>query len=320
MPEIFDSNSVLLQPVKTPEQKAADESDRNNYFNIINKNLYYEKYGAIQQLLDEYRNKYPDSEDRRYYFYSGILNEYRGNLLKAIDNYQKAILIFPEYSKARTQLGFIYMEIGKYTDSVNQLLQSSAIDPYNPFNNYFLGLLYLKSQKFSEAEIYLQKACQYKTNYGDAYNSLGIAFYHLNKKMQAVFNLNNAIKYNSATHETYFYLGKCLSETGREREAFAFFLKSYEIQKNFTDCLLELGRISFSKKEFNSAIKYFIRAESMDFENNNIRLAIADCYFYLNRFDEAIDILQSFTGKRPERSELPALLSQFRKGNSLISD
>lgn len=68
----------------------------------------------------------------------------RRRFAKARDEFEKAVLLKPDYSDAYMDLGNVYAEEGNYKDAKAMLLKGISLNPED-FDSYFkLGLLYLK--------------------------------------------------------------------------------------------------------------------------------------------------------------------------------
>jgi tetratricopeptide (TPR) repeat protein len=289
--------------------------EKNDYFITIEKNVKMEKYAIAEGLLEEFKSKYPEKykNERKYYYFYGVVNENKGEIINAVMDYQKAISLLPGYSQARNDLGVLYLKIGKYKESEEHLLKALKANLYSPFINYNTGDLYYKMQRYDLAVKYLENACKYKPNYGEAFNKLGIVRYYLRDYTEAMHMLNRGIEFQYASHETYYYLGLVYMKLNQIDLAISSFKKALEIKNDFTYCLIEMGKIHKTYKEYSIAIEYFRKAESIDFENPDIRYAIAECYYGMKRFDDAIEVIEKLMEVNPGNDNYEKLLSEIKK-------
>jgi tetratricopeptide (TPR) repeat protein len=286
--------------------------EKNNFFVLIERNIEKNKYAA-QKLLDEFNKKFPNNQEMKYYYYSAVINESKDEIVKAIQNYQKAITIYPEYSHARDNLGCLYLRLGRYSESEEQLLKAVEANPYNPFINYNTGELYYKIQKFDLAEKYYSKACNYKANYGDAFNKLGLLSYNKKEFFKALEYFNKAMRFNNVQHETYYYTGLSYNKVGQTDLAISNLKKAINIKKDFFQGIIELGKIYQTLKEYKNAVKYFLLAESINYDDVNIRILICECYNDMKRFDEAIDIIESLIKQDSGNKKYAEMLAKIKE-------
>ncbi|MBN2402799.1 MAG: tetratricopeptide repeat protein [Spirochaetes bacterium] len=292
-------NQNIISRDSNTEKENKYNFEKNNYFIWIERVIEKNKYRA-QKLLDEFNTKYPEHQEMKYYFYYAIIYEHKGEIINAIQNYKKAIAIYPAYSHARNNLGSLYLELERHKESEEQLIKAVEANPYNPFIIYNIGDLYFTMKKFDLAEKYFAKACKYKANYGEAFNKLGLILFNKKEYSRALENLNKALNYNYTHHETYYYIGLSHNKLGRADLAITNIKKAVNIQKNFFQGILELGKIYHSFNEYKSAVKYYLLAEAINCDDVNIRILLCECYNEMKRYDDALDIIENLIKQYPD--------------------
>lgn len=287
--------------------------EKNNYLLFIEQNIGLNRYNAAQKLLEEFKAKYPNNQERKFYYLSAILNEKKADYLKAVQDYQKAINIYPGYSQARNGLGSLYLKLGRYSESEAELLKAAEINPYNPFINYNIGDLYYKIRKYEPAEKYLARAIKYKANYGEAFYKLGLVFYKTNKLEMALEHLEKALQFNNTSHETYYYIGMANNCLGKTDAAILNLKKALKIKNNFYKGFLELGKLFQKQKDYKNAVKHFLIAESINFDDITVRISLAECYAEMKRYDDAVDVIEKLMKSNYNNEELWEMLSQVKE-------
>lgn len=308
--------AVSNESIIEPENESRYDVYKNNYFIKIEKNIKMERFRKAEKLLNEFSANYPEANERKYYYFYAVVNEFKGELINAIRNYKKAIELNSEYSQARNNLGLLYFELGIYKKSEDQFLAAVKVNPYSPFINYNLGDLYLATGKMEEAERYLKNACNYKANFGEAFYKLGLLNYKTKEYSKALHNFSKAVEFNYYSHEIYYYLGSTHNKLDNTDLAISNLLKAVDIEDDSSVPLVELGKIYRDHKDYKNAMKYYRRAESIDFEDLNIRLAIAECYIGMKRYDDAIDIIESLVEMRTDKENLKNLLAKIKEKKS----
>lgn len=120
----------------------------------------------------------------------------------AIDYFQRALKLKPNYAWVHAHLGASYRDQGKgdFDEASKALDKAIELDPKYAWAHANLGLLNIKEGKYKTAEVSFQKAIAIDNNYAWAYAHLGQACYlqnTLNKLEEAQNYLSTAITCNS---------------------------------------------------------------------------------------------------------------------------
>ena len=159
------------------------------------------KSNQIQQALDfiETLSKdYPDNSlllNIRGACYAAL-----GQLDIAVQYYEKALSIKPDYAKAHYNLGIALQELGKLHDSVKSYENSIALEPENAQAHNNLSILLRELDQLEKAEASCRKAIVLEPEYAEAYSSLSIILYangHLNSALESIekaYSINPKLK------------------------------------------------------------------------------------------------------------------------------
>jgi Tfp pilus assembly protein PilF len=103
----------------------------------------------------------------------------RGNIMLEREQYEKAIEFFlekkaqkPDEPRARNQLGFAYLQLGKNSEAIQELNMAIGLksDYFEAYNN--LGLVYMNIYNWPKAEDCFLKALELKPDSEDAHASI----------------------------------------------------------------------------------------------------------------------------------------------------
>ncbi|MCL2026701.1 MAG: tetratricopeptide repeat protein [Leptospirales bacterium] len=201
----------------------------------------------------------------------------RGDLSGAIEEYRRAIRIYPEFIQARSNIGELYSQLGDsnkamaaYQDALNfsreyELLFkmgiehykagrtgdalryfAESIEEYPDFKdaNYYAGLILYKDKKYAEAEICLSRVLKsdpsnFKTNFMLSY------IYYENKQYHKVIQCLDRMKENSVNDDVFLckYYGFCYYHIGDYKMAadyLATVLEAHPEYERFKDYLNSL--------------------------------------------------------------------------------
>ena len=129
---------------------------------IINGNAYFND-GLFDKAIECYQKAieiYPDFAGA--YYNMGIAYYNKGNYEKAIECYQNAIEIYPLYARAYYNMGFAYSDKGNYEKAIECYQNAIDIDPEDAsaYNN--MGIAYLnKGMDISAADSFYQAGLLY---------------------------------------------------------------------------------------------------------------------------------------------------------------
>ena len=159
------------------------------------------KSNKIQQALDfidSLSKDYPDNSllfNIRGACYAGL-----GQQEIAIQNYERALSIKPEYAKAHYNLGNVLQELGKLHDSVKSYENSIAFEPENAQAHNNLAIVLRELGKLEEAEANCRKAIVLDPEYAEVYCSLSVILYangDLNSALESIekaYSINPKLK------------------------------------------------------------------------------------------------------------------------------
>lgn len=148
-----------------------------------------------------------------------------GRLEEAVAHLRKALAIYPEYLKARNDLGAFLLAQGKLEEASGELRRATEMDPksFNPHLN--LGIVLTQQQKFREAADVLDKALSIDPTSAAARLYAGVAFLGLGEGERAERELSAAYEAGGGQYAlAQFYLGQLYADRGER----ALALRAYE--------------------------------------------------------------------------------------------
>ena len=136
---------------------------------------------------------------------------------------QKALALSPEQDdqiRAVFILGSIYEREKKYDLAEEQFKKVLAVDPLNSAAANYLGyMLADRGVRLEESVHYIQKALETDPNNGAYLDSLGWAYFKMNKLDLAELNLEKAVRIISNDPTIHEHLGRVYLQEGKKRQA-----------------------------------------------------------------------------------------------------
>ena len=159
------------------------------------------KSDQIQQALDFIDTLSKDYPDESLLFnirgacYAGL-----GQLDIAVQSYEKALSIKPDYAKAHYNLGSVLQELDKLHDSAKSYENAIALEPENAQAHNNLSLVLRELDQLEEAEASCRKAIVLDPEYAEAHSCLSIILYangDLNSALESIkkaYSINPKLK------------------------------------------------------------------------------------------------------------------------------
>ena len=98
---------------------------------------------AAAQIQTAQRSSTPVKKDAQYWFDKGALVSTYGNNKAAVQYFQKAIVLNPDFSRAYFSQGVSYGQLGQYQKAIAQINMALQKEPQNGLYYYGRGRVYL---------------------------------------------------------------------------------------------------------------------------------------------------------------------------------
>jgi len=208
-------------------------------------NLFY-----INALLERQKAIALNPENPIAYFHYAIFLEAYGYDDTALFNVQKAVSLDPNYTKAYTLLGFLYLKMNENEKAIEAFQQ--AVNMYKKFivsplkegiictNYVMMGDAYFRLENLSKAKAFYERAVltNSKSNSKiEAYLKLGVVYNMLKDYQSAIENLQQAVRLNPNFSEAYYYICKIHLTLGDRKTAVRQYKKIRKIDPLLADKL-----------------------------------------------------------------------------------
>jgi tetratricopeptide (TPR) repeat protein/cellulose biosynthesis protein BcsQ len=225
----------------------------NNFFSILKKNLpAWEVISAEEELANE--------KQAGEYFRKGLDLYYKNEFDKAIEEYNNAINLKPDFTDAYFNRGLSYFALKKYSQAVNDYnvviqVENNASDAY-----YNRGLAKNNMSLYEEAIKDYDKAIEIKPDYYSAYNNRGLAKESLKKQEEAITDYSKAIEIKPDYALAYMNRGISKEELKQLEDALKDYDKAIELKPDYDAAYNNRGLVKEYLKQFEEAIKDYDKA------------------------------------------------------------
>ncbi len=149
----------------------------------------------------------------------GILAAREGRTDEAIQNFQQALQIDPDFVISLENLGSTYRQAKRWDDAKKVLERALQLSPDDAAANYGLGMVFAQLDDTSRAYEYLQKALAARPAYPEALNNLGILYLRTHRAEDAERSFKESIRVAPSFDQAYLNLARLYAIEGGTQKA-----------------------------------------------------------------------------------------------------
>jgi protein O-mannosyl-transferase len=155
-----------------------------------------------------------------------------------------------------------------------------------PYNGR--GLIYFQQGDFIDAMADLNKAVKINPDYAEAYNNRGLVYGSQNNFPEALANFNKAVKIDPADAQAYNNRGFIYASQGDFTQAIKEIKKAITLNPDFTDAYYNLGKIYNVQGRLPQAISEYDKAITINPDDENAYLNRGSAYYQRGETAQAI--------------------------------
>jgi len=173
----YQRNKVWENPITLWSDAARKSPLKARPYNNLGYYVYLVK-GDLDRAISNFNKAieinpgYPDAYNNR-----GCIYQNKGDLVQAIYDFSKAIEINPRYASAYGNRGLAYANKGNLEQAISDCNKAIEIKPGCVEAYFTLGLIYLSKGNFDQALFCYDKAIEVNPDYADAYNNRAVVYF-----------------------------------------------------------------------------------------------------------------------------------------------
>jgi tetratricopeptide (TPR) repeat protein len=139
-----------------------------------------------------------------------------GRVQEAIGQYEEALRIQPEYAEAHYNLALAFRQVGRLDDAIHHYERAVHIKPDFAVAHYNLGNVLVQAGQVQDGIGHYEQALRIQPEYAEAHNNLGVALLQLRRSQEAIGHFEQALRIKPDYVEAKTNLAK--AQATRERE------------------------------------------------------------------------------------------------------
>jgi tetratricopeptide (TPR) repeat protein len=271
------------------------------------------------ELAEQLMSDFPGRDDSLVIM--GNLCYRHGDVIKALEYWNKALQINPKQANVYKSMALLYMKKGQFNDAVSQFRKALEIQPQLPDVYVNIGHSLMMSGRPNEAIEALKKEIQISPNADFAYFLLGQAHLQQKKFQKAKEYYETAIKINPRYSNAYYGLASVCAKLGNRDKAKEYSerfkkLKAeerkslkgrkikyddfVETQKSAAITYINAGRVYRENGKLIKAEELLKQAAGLDPENIVCFLELATLYQTSRQPAKALQMYKKISEIQPE--------------------
>ena len=227
----------------------------------------------------------------------------RGQVEKALAQYQEALRLKPDYAEAHNNLGDALQGLGRLDEAITQYQAALRLKPDFGGAYYNLGNALQGQGRLEEAAAQYREALRHEPGSAEAQGNLGSALQGLGRLDEAVIHLREAVKLKPDYATAYNNLGSALQQMGRLDEAAAQHMEAVRLKPDFAEAynclgsaLQRMGRVNEAVTRYREALR--LKPDYAEAHNNlgNALLALGRQSDAIKEYNEALRLKPDIAG------------------------
>jgi tetratricopeptide (TPR) repeat protein len=174
-------------------------------------------------------------------------------------------------AKEILEKGITLMSLRRYNEAIEYFNKAIEMRPNYAEAYNLKANAYIQNGQFNEAIALLDYAINLKPNYRDAYLNKGTALFSLKKIEDSIIQYKKVIEIDPNCHEAYFNLGSCfMMLPNKKKEAIKCFSKAIELKNDYPSAYYNRACAYCAEDDIENCIKDLEKVVKLDSNFKNI--------------------------------------------------
>jgi Flp pilus assembly protein TadD len=229
----------------------------------------------------------------------GVVLGMQGRSDEAIDQFQEALHLVPDYADACDGLGVALDRKGRIDEAIQQLHKAVRLRPGLADFHYDFGVVLGEKGQVDEAINQFQEAVRLKPDYAEAHNNLGMTLGQKGRLDEAIDQFRETIWLKPDYIEAHYNLGVALNLKGQADAAIQQFQETIRLKPDYAEAHYDLGTALDRKGRLDEAMDQFQEAVQLKPDYAEAHNNLGTLLGLKGRTDEAIAQFQEALRLKP---------------------
>lgn len=243
-------------------------------------------------------------------------------LLALLEKYKEAVRGNPQDGMGHYNLGEVYIELSRYSESLSSLKEAIRINPKHRSAYYQLGFALIQMGRDEDSIVPLETSLQLdaksqatRKRLAEAHTNLSVLFGKRKQFKQSMHHIKEAINVVPDYGPAHLSMGICYTDLGRYQEALKKFHEALKLDNNLAvDANFNFGIVYSKLGEPEKAIKHYQEAIKVNPKSALPNLNLGLIFFKQKKFKEAVQPLRAAIRLSPKM----AREANFKLGVALM--
>ncbi len=188
---------------------------KDNYIARLHVGLAWSDRGRPEKAVEQYEEALrvlPDFCEARFDLACALSS--LGQIDAAQRQYEAALKVRPNYAKARNNLGMLFLNRGQIPAAAEQFRKALVVDSSYAMAHNNLGLTLIASGEYAAAAECYHKAIELDPDFPQPHANLGLALSHTGQAAEAVAEFEAFLRVQPDNPKVLFWLADAYAETG----------------------------------------------------------------------------------------------------------
>lgn len=216
----------------------------------------------------------------------------------ALENYIKSAEADNNFAPAFFEKGLMFYLLDKFTDAIEAFERYDMLVPGSPRGKTYLAKSYYGKSDYDKALEILDEVLSRDADYSEA-NKYKAYVLIVKKEFEKAEEYFKKVKTEDLNSEDYMKWSTIYTFKKEYSEAYQLLDQAVSIDSNDENVYFEYGKSLFNEQKYAEANLKFKKAIEFGILNVAAYVYSGICYFYMNEFDDGIDILTKSIGLNP---------------------
>ncbi len=218
---------------------------------------------------------------------------------KAIENYQRALELFPDSPETYRDMAVCYMRKNLPDKAIKTLESALKLSPNSATIHHILGNAYAMANQYRQSIISYKKAVQLSPKFPEAWYNMGLAYEKMGMSEQAVAAFQMTIEINPEYCPAYLALGNIYLEQGKVQDSIRWYREAIKHDPNLVSAYYNLGRAYYEGKDLDNAINCYQKAIKLNPKHAGAWYNLGIAYRDKGQKNKAVEALEQAVALNP---------------------